>query len=124
MKKSSIIIIFLPIVIVFIFSIWFLMNIFEGKRPQAVLSPLPDYINKECVFELTVSDLGMGLRDIKIDIKQDGPAITLLKKRFPYDGMFNKKGIHSIQEEFAIDPRKLGLVQGKVNLYIEIHAGF
>lgn len=121
MKKSSIIIILLPITIVFIFSVWFLMNIFEGKKPQAEINPLPDYINKEWNFNLNVSDLGMGLKDLKVDLRQDGPAITILEKSFPYEGMFNKKGIHSTKEEFAVDPKKLGLVQGKVNLYIEIH---
>ena len=126
MKKSSIkgsklIIALLPTVIIVILLIWFLITIFEGEKPQAQLEPLPEYLSKGITFKVMASDLNMGLRNIKVSIKQDGPAIPVLKKDFPYEGLFNKRGIYTFEEEFTLDPKKLQLVQGDANLIVEVH---
>jgi len=120
-KKSRLIITLLPTAIIFIIFIWFLMTIFEGEKPLAELTPLPEYISKGITFNVTVSDLKMGLRDLKVRIKQDGPAMPLLRKNFPYTGLLNKKGIHRFDEEFTLNLKQLNLVQGQANLIIEIH---
>ena len=120
-KKSRLIITLLPTVIIFIIFIWFLMTIFEGKKPLAKLTPLPEYISKSTTFNVVISDVKMGLRDVKVSIKQDGPAVPLLKKNFPYTGLFNKKGVHIFDGEFTLNPKQLNLVQGQANLIIEIH---
>ena len=120
-KKSRLIITLLPTVIIFITLIWFLMTIFEGKKPLAELTPLPEYMSKSITFSVSISDAKMGLRDVKVSIKQDGPAIPLIKKSFPYKGLFNKEGIHTFNEEFTLDPKQLNLVQGHAHLIIEIH---
>lgn len=120
-KKSRLIIIFLPIVIIVIIFIWFFTTIFEGETPQAQLEPLPDYLSKGINFNVIVIDQKMGLREIKVSIKQDGPGMPILKKSFPYEGLFNKEGTHTFKKEFTLDPKKLNLVQGQANLIIEIH---
>ena len=120
-KKSRLIITLLPTVVIFAIFTWILMTIFEGEKPLAELAPLPEYINKSTTFNVIISDLKMGLRDIKMSIKQDGPATPVLKKNFPYMGLFNKKGIHRFEEEFTLNPKELNLVQGQANLIIEIH---
>ncbi len=97
------------------------MTIFEGEKPRAELTPLPEYISKRITFNVVISDVKMGLRDVKVSIKQDGPVIPLLKKNFPYIGLFNKKGVHIFNEEFTLNPKQLNLVQGQANLIIEIH---
>ncbi len=121
-KKSKFIVTFLPIIIILIVFIWLLMTIFEGEKPQAHLKPLPEYLSKSTAFTITVSDLKMGLKNLNMSIKQDdGPGIPIFKKNFPYEGLFNKGGIHKFEEEFTLDPKKLILVQGQANLIIEIH---
>ena len=120
-KKSRLIIALLPTVLIFIIFIWFLMTIFEGKKPLATLTPLPEYISKSITFNVVISDVKMGLRDVKVSIKQDGPAIPLLKKNFSYTGLLNKKGVHIFDGEFTLNPKQLNLVQGEANLIIEIH---
>ena len=120
-KKSRLIIALLPTVLIFIIFIWFLMTIFEGKKPLATLTPLPEYISKSITFNVVISDVKMGLRDVKVSIKQDGPAIPLLKKNFSYTGLLNKKGVHIFDGEFTLNPKQLNLVQGQANLIIEIH---
>ena len=120
-KKSRLIIALLPTVLIFIIFTWFLMTIFEGKKPLATLTPLPEYISKSITFNVVISDVKMGLRDVKVSIKQDGPAIPLLKKNFSYTGLLNKKGVHIFDGEFTLNPKQLNLVQGQANLIIEIH---
>jgi len=126
MKKSRIrsprfIIALLPAIVIVVILIWFFGSIFEGERPQAELSPLPEYLSRSVAFTVTVSDTKMGLRKAKVSIKQEGPASIIFEKTFPYDGLLNKKGIHSFQDEFVVDPSKLNLVQGQASLVVEVH---
>jgi murein DD-endopeptidase MepM/ murein hydrolase activator NlpD len=120
-KKSRFIIALLPTVIIFIIFIWFLVTIFEGKKPHAEVAPLPEYLNKSITFNAVISDAKMGLRDITVSINQDGAEIPIITKNFPYKGLFNKQGVHEFHEQFTINPKQLNLVQGNVNLIIEIH---
>ena len=120
-KSSRFIIALLPAVLIVSLLVWLLMTIFEGEKPQAHIEPLPDYLNKSITFNATVSDLKMGLRTVKVSVKQDGPVIPIQKKSFSYDGLFNKKGIHTFKDEFTLDPIKLHLVQGQASLIIEVH---
>ena len=68
-KRSKFIITLLPIVILLIVLIWFLMTIFEGERPRAELKPLPEYLSKPITFNVVLSDLKMGLKDITVSVK-------------------------------------------------------
>ncbi len=120
-KSSKLIITLLPVVILLIVLTWFLMTIFEGEKPLAQLEPLPEYLNKPVTFSVALSDLKMGLRDINVIVKQEGPGIPILKRDFPYEGLFNKGGVHRFEQTFTIDPKQLNLVQGQANLVIEIH---
>jgi hypothetical protein len=101
--------------------IWLLMNLFEGENPQARLEPLPEYVSKSTIFTIMVSDKKMGLRNMKVSVTQDGLVTPVLERNFPYEGVFNRRGIHKAKEEFTVDPKKLNLVQGQANLIIEIH---
>jgi hypothetical protein len=126
MKKSRIksprfIIALLPAIVIVVILIWFLASIFEGEKPKAELSPLPEYLSGSVAFTVTVSDTKMGLRVAKVSIKQEGPASVVLEKTFPYNGLLNKKGIHSFEEKFMVDPSKLNLVQGQASLVVEVH---
>jgi hypothetical protein len=121
LKSSKFIIALFPTVIIVILFIWLLMTIFEGENPQGYLEPLPDYLSKSLNFNVTVSDLKMGLRNIKVSVKQEGPVIPIIKKNFSYEGLFNERGIHTFNEKFTLDPKKLHLIQGQANLIIEIH---
>jgi hypothetical protein len=126
MKKSRIksprfFIALLPAIVIVVILIWFFASIFEGEKPQVQLSPLPEYLSRSVAFTVTVSDTKMGLRMAKVSIKQEGPASTVLKKAFPYNGLLNKKGIHSFQEEFMVDPSRLNLVQGQASLVVEVY---
>lgn len=120
-KSPRFFIALLPAIVVVLILIWFLASIFEGEKPQAQLSPLPEYLSGSVAFTVTVSDTKMGLRAAKVSIKQEGPASIVLEKTFPYTGLLNKKGIRSFQDEFMVDPSKLNLVQGQASLVVEVY---
>jgi len=119
-KNPRFLIALLPIVIVLMLFIWFIMSIFEGEKPQAHLTPLPEYLSKSIAFDLAATDHKMGLRTVQVSIKQDGPVIPVFKKSFAYTGLLNRRGIHIFEHEFTVDPIKLNLVQGQANLIIEV----
>lgn len=106
---------------VLIILIWFSVTLFEGEKPQAHLEPLPEYLSKTTSFNVMVSDQKMGLRNMKVSVRQNGLVTPVLEKDFPYKGLFNRRGVQKVEEEFTVDPKKLNLVQGQANLIIEIH---
>ena len=120
-KKSRFVVTLLPTFFILILFTWLLIIIFEGEKPQVRLEPLPDYMNQSTDFNIEIVDQKMGLRTVKVNIQQDGPAIPILKKSFEYKGLLNKSGIHAFKEKITLDPKKLNLVQGKTNLIIETH---
>ena len=99
---------------------WFLALIFEGEKPGIELSPLPDYISSEGKFTLTALDMKRGLKALRVSVRQEGREITLLEKRFPFKGLLNSEGAHRFDTEFSIDPLKLGLAQGRMDLEVRI----
>jgi hypothetical protein len=85
------------------------------------LAPLPEYLSGSVAFTVTISDTKMGLRVAKVSIKQEGPASTILEKAFRYNGFLNKRGAHTFQDQFIVDPSKLSLVQGQASLVVEVY---
>jgi hypothetical protein len=99
---------------------WFLSVIFEGEKPLIALRPLPEFISKDLVFDLTVSDKKSGLKKLDVSINQEGREITVFEKVFPFEGLFNNKGIREFDTEFSIDPQKLNLAQGRADLRVRV----
>ncbi|MCP4682306.1 MAG: M23 family metallopeptidase [Desulfobacterales bacterium] len=102
------------------FFAWFLSGVFEGEKPRINLDPLPEFISGSRKFTLNISDMKRGLRVLRVSVAQGGRETIILEKRFPFKGLQNKKGIHTYNPEFTIDPSKLNLVQGRVDLDVEV----
>jgi hypothetical protein len=100
--------------------IWFLFSIFEGEKPQVTVEPLPEFLSGSKKFSLTARDLKRGLKVIKVSANQEGREISVLEKKFPFAGFFNREGIHKFNTEFSIDPAKLNLAQGRVDLQVRV----
>lgn len=99
---------------------WFLFTIFEGEKPQVTVEPLPEFLSGSKKFSLTARDLKRGLKVIKVSANQEGREISVLEKKFPFAGLFNREGIHKFNTEFSIDPAKLNLAQGRVDLQVRV----
>jgi murein DD-endopeptidase MepM/ murein hydrolase activator NlpD len=99
---------------------WFLITIFESEKPQIQLAPLPEFLKAEQAFKLDVGDMKRGLRNVKVSLKQGGREITAYEKAFPFEGLFNANGIHQFETTFSIDPDRLNLAQGRVDLEVSV----
>ena len=99
---------------------WFLTSIFEGEKPLVTVEPLPEFLSGSEKFSLTATDLKRGLKVIKVSVNQEGREISVFEKKFPFSGLFNREGIHEFNTEFSIDPVRLNLAQGRVDLQVRV----
>ncbi|HIJ36121.1 MAG TPA: M23 family metallopeptidase [Deltaproteobacteria bacterium] len=97
---------------------WFLTTVFESEVPSITVNPLPEFLSKKQEFTLTVLDLKRGLKQLKVTVRQGGREITVLEKKFPFEGLFNAAGIHQFDIVFSVDPFALNLAQGRVDLIV------
>ena len=104
------------IVLVFGFIGWFLVAIFEGEKPKIQLGPVPVFLTKTAEVPLIVTDAERGIRTIKVTLKQGTRHITLLEKRFSFEGLFNAEGIHRFETVLSINPSEFN--QGRADLEV------
>ena len=119
-KKTSLFLTLGSVVLVLVLLGWFLCVIFEGEKPGINLRPLPDFLSGSQKFGLTISDMKRGLRILEVSVKQGGREISVLEKTFPFKGLLNSEGINRYSTRFSIDPRKLNLAQGRVDLEVRV----
>jgi len=99
---------------------WFLACIFEGEPPHITVEPLPEFLASSQKLVIQVEDKNRGLRRLKISLDQEGRKISILERKFPFKGILNREGVHTFKTEVLIDPRKLSLAQGRVDLYARV----
>ena len=121
-KKKNIGLVITIVFLILILGVltWFLISIFEGEKPQVLVEPLPEFLSGSEKFVLSASDMKRGLKVVKVCLKQEGREITVFEKKFPFKGFFNREGIHRFETEFSIDPAKLNLAQGRVDLQVRV----
>ena len=106
------------IVIVLVFLGWFLTTIFESEVPSITVQPLSEFLSKKQEFTLSALDVKRGLKQLQVILKQGGREITVLEKKFPFEGLFNAAGVHQFDATFSVDPLALNLAQGRVDLIV------
>ena len=99
---------------------WFVIRVFEGEKPAIEVRPLPAFLSGAETLTVEASDQKRGLRVLRLTIEQTGREIPVFEKSFPYQGFFNSGGTHSHTETFQIDPRALGLAQGRADLQVSV----
>ena len=92
--------------------------IFEGSSPVIEISTDVKFLTKETPVTINVSDKGRGLRRIEVVMNQEGKVFKLLDKRFPSKGFLNLKGEHKFHKVILVDPKRLPLSQGKIEIKI------
>jgi murein DD-endopeptidase MepM/ murein hydrolase activator NlpD len=107
------------IIILFLFG-WFLAIIFEGEKPIITLQPLPEFLSESLKFTLKMSDLKRGLKKLKVSVSQEGREITIHNEKFLFRGLLNWEGVHQYEREIFIDPHRLNLAQGRVDIDVSV----
>ncbi len=117
-KRIGLLLLIGALVLVIGATSWFLMGIFEGEKPGITLDPLNEFMSGVEKYTLTITDRERGLRTLKVYVKQGEREVTIIEKAFPFKGLFNREGVHRYDTEFSIDPAKLNLYQGRIDLFI------
>lgn len=116
-RSTTLILAVCAIVLVFGSIGWFLVAIFEGEKPKIQLGPIPVFLTKTAEVPLIVTDAERGIRTIKVTLKQDNRHITLLEKRFSFEGLFNAEGVHRFDTVLSIDPSEFNQGRAELEVY-------
>lgn len=119
-KRSTYSLTLIPLIIILFLFVWLFTVIFEGEKPIAILDPLPEYLARNQKFFVKVSDMKRGLKILKVSYSQGGRDITIFEKKFPFEGLLNKQGVHRFEKEIEFNPSKIRLAQGRVDLSIRV----
>ncbi len=119
-KKFIYFLTLIPLVIIIILIALFFSKVLEGEKPLVTMSPLPEYISQKQEFQVNVSDMKQGLKTLRISYSQGNSNVVLFEKKFPFEGFLNKNGVRQFSSTFEIDPLKLRLAQGRLDLNIQV----
>jgi murein DD-endopeptidase MepM/ murein hydrolase activator NlpD len=119
-KKIIYLLAFIPLLIILVLLVWFFTIIFEGEKPSIDLKTLPEFLSVSQKFTFKISDMKRGLKKLKVSINQEGRSIPIFEKQFPFEGLFNRQGVHQYEKEIFIDPSALDLAQGRTDLDIQV----
>jgi murein DD-endopeptidase MepM/ murein hydrolase activator NlpD len=121
-KKRRVIYTFalISIIIILLLFGWFLTLVFEGEKPLVSFEPLPEFLSGGQKFTFRMSDAKRGLKKVQVIANQEGRKITLLEKKFPFEGFLNRGGVRIYEQEIFVDPAELKLSQGRVDLLVSV----
>ena len=103
-----------------VFLGWFLTHVFEGGKPEAGLSPLPEYLSGEETFTVNASDARRGIKRILITVTQDSRTFKVLEQEFPFKGLANRQGTREANVSFRISPAAMHLAEGRMDLTVSV----
>jgi murein DD-endopeptidase MepM/ murein hydrolase activator NlpD len=66
---------------------WFLIKSFEGKSPEIKVELPSRYLKKSYEMLLSVSDVGKGLKNVRVSMLKQNKEIILFSKRYPNPGV-------------------------------------
>jgi len=115
-KKTGLFLTIVPLIIILGLLAWFLSIIFEGQKPLVQVKPLPQFLSESREVTLNITDEKRGLKHLVVSVNQGGRETTVLEKKFPFKGLLNREGVHRFDAKFSMNPSKLNLAQGRVDL--------
>ncbi|MBW1945611.1 MAG: hypothetical protein JRJ51_22685 [Deltaproteobacteria bacterium] len=101
-----------PIFVLLAVFVWFIFFCFEGEKPVITLQPRPEFLSKHQKFTMTITDKKRGLRRLRVSLNQEGREVTVFEKKFPFEGLLNRQGVHRFEQEFSIDPSSISRASG------------
>ena len=98
---------------------WFLAKSFEGKSPE-IKAELPSrYLNKSYEMALSVSDVGKGLKSVRVSILKQNKEIVLLSKRYPNPGIMGS-GVFNDSFKIPVIFEKANMSDGEALIIIHV----
>ncbi|MEW5737198.1 MAG: M23 family metallopeptidase [Thermodesulfobacteriota bacterium] len=98
---------------------FFAVQRLEGTGPEVSLKTPPRFLGANTKFAGTVSDRKNGLRSLRISILDNqGKETVLLDESYPSPGFLARGNLKEKDFDVAVEPRKIGLTDGKAMLRI------
>lgn len=88
----------------------------EGGKPELTFHPAAPYLNASQTLSITVVDKESGVRRVWVGLVKDNKEIVLLDKDLPAVGIFGGGKVKQETFRITIEPRKLGITDGKAIL--------
>ncbi len=110
----------IPLLIILFMFGWFFTVIFEGEKPRIEMQAPPVFLSKIQNLHFKISDKKRGLKRLKVFLEQEGREIHLVEKKFPFEGLLNRQGIHHHELTITVEPALLHLAQGRVSFNIQV----
>ena len=98
----------------------FLLDRFEGEKPELTLELISPYINKSRELVVNLADARSGLRKVWVSLVKDGKEATLVEEEFPSGGIVARGEYREKSIGFHIDPAKLNLSDGDAILRMAV----
>lgn len=93
---------------------------FEGKKPSADLSGLPEYLARKDNLQITAQDDGNGIRRIEVAASQGGQSKQIYVEEIPRKGYVGLVGQGKFSKSILFDASKLGFTDGDVTISVNI----
>ena len=93
-----------------------LLKRLEGGKPAIMLDLAAPYLNVSQTLSITVSDKESGVRRIWVGLVKDTKEVVLLEKDLPTAGIFGGGKVKQETFRIKVEPRKLGITDGKAIL--------
>ena len=101
--------------------VWFLFVRLEGGGPEIKMEPSFSSIGISRKFSITVSDAKSGVRRVWIGLLKDKREKVLFEKAFVSAGFFSGGTVKEETFTVFIEPKKLGVGDGKALLRLAVH---
>jgi len=101
--------------------VWFLSVRLEGRGPEIKIEPSFSSIGMSKKLSITVSDAKSGVRRVWIGLLKDKREKVLFEKAFASAGFFSGGRIKEEAFTVVIEPKKLGVGDGKALLRLAVH---
>jgi len=92
----------------------------EGEKPAVDIDLPSDFFGLSQELSFSVTDNKSGLRTVWIGLIKDGKELVLLEKEFPGSGFISGGDVNKESFRLNVQPKKLGITDGKVTLQIKI----
>lgn len=98
---------------------WIVTTHYEGEPPQIALNLKSPYIRTATKISGRITDKKSGLRNIYISVFNNGRNIVLKKAALDKNSVGTGGKIHVYPFSIILDPKKMGLMDGKARLLIK-----
>jgi murein DD-endopeptidase MepM/ murein hydrolase activator NlpD len=98
-----------------------LFVLFEFEKPTVAVEKEIKFVGGAMDMPVQAADKKSGIRQITINLLQNGATFPLFDRQYPRLSWFAKAGPAEVKETVTIDPKNLGLKEGAAELVVAVY---